>query len=150
MMFSLLLVGALVLLREGMNLTEAEAVRLEQSLERSPNDHDARVRLLAYWTTRPETADAAAVKAARARHITWMVQRWPQDELFGSGSRMARIHLKGRWADPEAFAEIKKIWMARSKVDRIASSFAAEWLELGDPQEAASLYESLGDRKSVV
>src|SRR5438045_1883910 len=103
------------LLAEGAHLSDADATKLEASLEQSPTNHDARLTLLAYWTTRPETAGAATVKAARARHITWIVQHWPQDEIFGIAPRLTRIYTAGLWADPDSFDKVSKIWLEQAK-----------------------------------
>jgi len=138
-LFAADVVSVFKLIDEGAKLSDTAAAAMEQS-----DDRESHIRLLSYWTSRPETADAAVVKVARARHIWWILQHSPKDDLFGTASRIARIYTAGRWADPESFTAIEKFWLAQPP-----SRAAADWIELGDPPEAARIYEALGLQREL-
>src|SRR5688572_11611304 len=85
------------LIKEGGAMSPADAATLEQQVDKKPNDEEARIRLLAHYVKPPAGADLAAVRAARAKHILWMIENDPKDgmDLFQGVSRIYRINCRG-------------------------------------------------------
>jgi hypothetical protein len=68
------------ILADGWTLTAGEAAKLEQHVERDPEDLKARIRLLSYYTqyiVQPEL---------RSKHLLWLVERHPDSDVFQLGT----------------------------------------------------------------
>lgn len=108
------------LLKKGPALTESDAKQLEARLEKKPDDYESRILLLAYYTSLPSGMDLAQVKAARARHILWIIENDPEHGLglFQLASGVYEIHCKGdSLADAEAFGAVSKLWLEKLRAD---------------------------------
>lgn len=66
-------------LRAGRELSQEAAAALEQRLTGDPSDETARVRLIAYYFSRPRDSDARKRKIG---HILWLVRNRPESEVL--------------------------------------------------------------------
>lgn len=140
------------LIQDGEQLTDKAASELEKLLVRKANDRESRIKLLAYWAGRPSNTDGETVKRARARHILWIIEKSPKDDLFATNSRIAQVYLDGLWADQETFAAARILWqghLARKSDDKSLLANAAGWLALGDTSEAERMFTRLGNTRSL-
>lgn len=140
------------LIRAGAKLSEADADKLERAIEKHPDDRTARIKLLSYWSSRPDCGDADPVKSARARHALWLIERLPQDDLFKTNSRIADVYTSGKWADSAAFEAGKKLWLENLRThpdDREMCLTAASWMAPGAPEEAERVYAGCGNARAV-
>src|SRR5437762_11366267 len=69
------------LLKKGSSLSANDAASLEDRIKKKPKDEDARVQLLSYYAKPPAGVDLSTVKAARARHILWLIEIDPAHGL---------------------------------------------------------------------
>jgi len=102
------------LLKHGRALSAADADKLEQRVKKKPDDEEARIQLLSYYAAPPDGADLSTVKAARLRHILWLVKKDPKDGLglFHVSTGVYRLHCVGdSLADPEAFQRVSEMWL---------------------------------------
>jgi hypothetical protein len=85
------------LLKKGASLTAPDAAKLEERVKEKPDDDEARIQLLSYYAGPQPAADLPAVKAARARHILWLIANDPKDGLglFPAGTGVYRMHCAG-------------------------------------------------------
>lgn len=103
--------------------------------------------MLSYWSSRAETGDVENQKAARARHVLWIVEHSPKDDLFRTATRVAQIYLSGRLADAITFEAIKRLWLRhlqKSPDDEQLIVNAGSWFELQAPEDAERLYIERG------
>ena len=116
----------------------AEAVRsLESGLERAPDDAEARAELLGYYFRRAFGSEEA--KAARQRHILWLIGNRPDAPILRLPEGRLDPHLDG-----SAFREGKQVWL--SQVEREPKNAAilgnaAAYLLFEDRAAAESLYK---------
>lgn len=127
----------------GYDLSLAEAQRLEDSLQKNPDDTAAHTTLLAYYF-RNGLRDMAPekVKQARRRHILWLIEHHPEDRLAGAPE--ARVDVGGYLADPEGYVQAAAAWRketAKPEVSSAVSANAARFFTLTEIEFAASLLE---------
>ena len=106
------------LLKKGAALSAEEAAKFEKRVTKKPDDEQARIQLLSYYATPPSGADLSAVKAARARHILWLIEHDPKDGLglFQVSTGVYRLHCQGdNLADPDAFKRASELWLDLTK-----------------------------------
>jgi hypothetical protein len=91
-------------------LSPVDAQRLETAVESDPHDLVARGALLDYYFL--ARMDPAVAIPARRRHILWLIERTPDDELAGTPA--ATIDVAGHWlADPQGFKLASAAWRAQ-------------------------------------
>jgi hypothetical protein len=121
--------------RAGRALTPTQAAELEKRLETSPNDLGPRVALLGYYfATAPRVEGVGAAKAARRRHIIWMIENIPEEQV-AMLSEMTIDPAGHSLADPEGYAAAKALWKARSddpKANPLVLRHAAYFFRLHD------------------
>jgi tetratricopeptide (TPR) repeat protein len=128
----------------GRDLSLAEAQRLEDSLQKNPDDTTAHTTLLAYYF-RDGLRDMAPekVKEARRRHILWLIEHHPEDRLAGAPE--ARFDLVvGSLADPEGYVQAAAAWRKEAAKPEASSAVltnAAHFFTLTENEFAASLLE---------
>src|ERR1051326_2686668 len=141
------------LVKEGYSLTTAEADQLEASVRRTPNDQTARLKLIGYYAGIPKSTPVEVVRARRADHILWLIQQKPKSALFQYITAVWKIFVAGdELADPEAFDRARTLWLAHIKAtprDEQLKTYAASFLELGDPQTAASLLNEVKKTRAL-
>jgi tetratricopeptide (TPR) repeat protein len=128
-----------LVLRDGRKLSAQEAERLEQSLEREPEDLASRARLLAYYFSGSIKDRGAEAKiAARRRHILWLVQHHPESEL--AGTSVASLDRSGHvLADAEGYEKARQLWIesaSRADADSSVLLNAARFFRLSEKPRA--------------
>src|SRR5437868_4316592 len=71
------------LIEQGARLGQAAAQDLEIALEGNPEDLAARAKLIGYYYYQWMQPGEAATKAARRRHILWLIGHHPEAPLAG-------------------------------------------------------------------
>jgi hypothetical protein len=102
------------LIKKGHALSARDAAKLEDRLEKKPTDEEARIQLLSYYAGPPAGADLSAVKAARARHVLWLIENDPSNGfgLFQIATGVYHLHCQGDdLADPETFERVSRKWV---------------------------------------
>jgi hypothetical protein len=67
----------------GLRLSPSEAANLERKLAAHPEDRNARIELLGYYSN--GSYESSEKTAARQRHLLWMVEHRPDDPFLKSG-----------------------------------------------------------------
>jgi hypothetical protein len=116
--------------------------RLEAALKTNPNDRAARSALLDYYFQNGGLNPAQAIPARR-RHILWLIQNAPADEMAGLPA--ATIDAAGhRLADPQGFKLASDAWraqIARPDIGAMALANAARFFKLSDMGLTITLLE---------
>ncbi len=100
------------LVQQGANLTQAAAQEMEAQLEVNPEDLTARTKLLGYYYYQWMRPGEAVAKAARRRHILWLIEHHPEAPVTGLSE--ASIDETGNtMADAEGYAQAKRLWLAQ-------------------------------------
>lgn len=125
-------------LEEGAALSDEAATRIEEQLEKKPDQLQKRLQMLAYYAARASAPDRESVRSARARHILWLVEVHPKADIFDISSRVYAIYPSGdALADPAAFARGRALWLRHIEAapkDQALKKNAATWIEMGDPE----------------
>jgi hypothetical protein len=123
-------------------LSEVQAQQLEAVLKTNPKDRNARRALLDYYFLNA-SLDAAIAKPARRRHILWLIENTPADELAGTPA--ATIDAAGhRLADAEGFKLVSDAWRrqtAKPDISAAALANAAYFFRLSDKAFTIGLLE---------
>ena len=116
--------------------------QFEAALKSDPNDRAARGALLDYYFLNSRLAPAVAVPARR-RHILWLIENAPADELARTPA--ATIDAGGhRLADTRGFRLASDAWraqVAKQDIDAVALVNAAYFFKLSDKAFTISLLE---------
>jgi tetratricopeptide (TPR) repeat protein len=113
------------------SMSADEASRVEALLETSPDDLEARVKLIGYFFL----SDAPDAQARRNGHIHWLISHHPEVDLSGYG-----CIIEDMW--PEAYAEGKRRWqaaVAERPNDTAVLKNASSFLFLFDPTLAEAM-----------
>jgi hypothetical protein len=98
------------IMRQGAKVGAAQAQELEAELEANPEDLAARAKLLGYYYYQWMTPGEAAAKAARRRHILWLIEHHPESSVTGLSE--ATIDQDGtNMADEEGYRQARKLWL---------------------------------------
>ncbi len=122
---------------EGQNLTERDAVRLEETFKKTPDDLEARAILLGYYFGK-QYADEE-VRQARYLHVIWLIEKHPGSYLAGLPYAGLNSHL-----DSENFSRAKKLWLkqvADNEKDTAILKNAANFMYSDEKDEAKKLLE---------
>ena len=123
------------LAREGRTLSPQQAAELEDRITATPDDLAVRTRLLGYYFAASlRTAGPEATRAARRRHILWIIGHHPEAEV-AMLSEMTIDPSGHSLADADAYAEAKKAWLQqvdRHKDDVRVQLHAAKFFRLPD------------------
>jgi len=94
------------------NMTPAQIAELESKVEKSPNDLDARRKLLTFYATSGDMVlGREKTVTARRPHILWLIANHPEHELAGSwGARIFPTD-NDRDADPVGYGQAKALWL---------------------------------------
>lgn len=121
----------------GVDLSDDGAAQLESVLQASPDDLEARTRLLGYYSTR--AFESPAFREARQRHALWVIRHRPESEIAGTPFVSLDPHLDGA-----AYTEARGAWLSlidRSPRDGRLLWNAAQFLTLHDRQQARTFLE---------
>ena len=123
-------------------ISAAQAQQFETALKNNPQDRAARSALLNYYFLNSSLPAAVAIPARR-RHILWLIENAPSDELAGTSA--ATIDAAGhRLADPQGFKLASAAWRAQTaKPDASAAVLAnaAYFFKLSDKPFTINLLE---------
>jgi tetratricopeptide (TPR) repeat protein len=100
------------LIEQGAKLSSTDAAQeLEAKLEADPSDLTSRTKLLGYYYYQWMRPGAGAAKAARRRHILWLIENRPGAPVLALGETEIE-QSDSQMADPEAFEQARKLWTA--------------------------------------
>jgi hypothetical protein len=139
------------LLNKGKALSASDAMKLEARAERKPQDEEARIELLSYYATAPAGADLAGVRAARARHILWLIEHDPKEGLglFQVSTGVYRLHCQGDdLADADAAKRAGELWIQELKkkpADTDIRRSAVAALQFCSPEKAEEILRASRD-----
>jgi len=143
------------LLKKGSNLSPKDAEKLEERVTKKPDDEEARIQLLSYYAARPAGADLSTVKAARARHILWLIENDPKDGLglFQVATGVYRLNCEGdELADPDAFKRAGELWLEQIKKNpgnADIPSRAVRAIQFCSPDQAERLLIEARDQRGL-
>jgi tetratricopeptide (TPR) repeat protein len=120
---------------EGRELSNKEAVKLEEKLKSNPDDLSTRTMLLGYYGLKAfESKDA---RRERQKHIMWVIQNYPQSKIAGLPDTMLYPML-----DREMYYEAKKLWLKQVETHKENTTVignAANFFLLFDTDTAEAL-----------
>jgi hypothetical protein len=137
--------GTFDLLKRGTALTPSDAEKLEARVQDNADDREARIQLLSYYAAMPAGTNMSAVKAARLKHILWIIKNDPKDGLglFQVATGVYRMHCLGdSLADPEGFQRTSEAWLEQVRNDPANAQLrrmAVRAIEYCAPEQAESL-----------
>ncbi|MGH9722129.1 MAG: hypothetical protein ACRD8O_18120 [Bryobacteraceae bacterium] len=98
------------LAQQATTMSPEEAAKLETQIEKAPGDWTARAKLIGYYYYQWMPVGEQGAKAARRRHVFWMIQNQP--ELPLAGIQEAVIEPQGSaLADLEGWQKARELWM---------------------------------------
>lgn len=100
------------LVKDGAVLSPAAADRLEAQLQENAEDLPARTKLLGYYFYQWMRPGEAASKAARRRHILWIVQNRPGDQIAGL-NEVVIFPTGDSLADPDGYRQARELWLSQ-------------------------------------
>jgi len=143
------------LLNKGKSLSPQDAEKLEATLRKKPNDRDARIELLSYYSTSPPGIDVQALKQARLGHILWLIENDPKEGLglFQLVTGVYRLNCTGdNLADPEGFKRASDLWLEQVKKnpgDASVRREAVNAIQYCLPEQAEQLLLEAQDRSGL-
>ena len=132
------------LLKSGAALTAVQVNEREQVLAKDSTKEEERIELLAYYASRPAAMELEAIKAARLRHILWLVQHDPKSGLglFMVVNGAYRVNCRGdELADADGYRQVRELWVeqaSRFLGDDQIQKQAVQAVEYCDPEKAES------------
>jgi tetratricopeptide (TPR) repeat protein len=132
------------LTREGYRLTPEQAASLEEALAKTPEDLEARARLMGFYFAPASQSLAMAARIhARRRHIIWLIATHPDSPLLNSSE--ATVNPTGQYlGDTEGYQAVQKAWMeamAKNYDSPAVLGNAARFFYLSEKGLAADIYE---------
>jgi len=128
------------LVRQGANLSPAAAQELEAQLSTNPEDLNARAKLLGYYWYQWMRPGEEAAKAARRRHILWLIDHHPDSPVTGL-EEAAISELGNSLVDPEGYEQARQKWlslMETQKGNAAVLGNAAKFFQMSDKNLAES------------
>ncbi len=127
---------------EGHRLSAQQVKALEVRLENTPDDLPARARLLGYYfATAIKVAGPEATRAARRRHILWVIEHHPENDI-ATLSEFTIDRAGHALADAEGYGQARTLWLdqiRQRKDDVRVLLHAAEFFKLPDKALALTL-----------
>src|SRR5215510_8082441 len=128
------------LAQQGASLSQAAAQELEAGLEKNPEDLAARAKLLGYYWYQWMRPGEAVAKAARRRHILWLIEHHPDSPI--TGIEEAALSETGKsLVDPEGYQQAREMWLANmqsKKSNAAVLGNVAKFFRLSDKDLAES------------
>ena len=143
------------LLNKGLALSAKDSEKLEERLKKKPNDEEARIQLLSYYTSLPAGADLSTVKAARSAHIYWLIANDPKDGLglFQVLTGVYKLHCVGdELADPAAAQRATELWVEQVRKNPGNAAIrlkAVQVIQYCSPEQAELLLTEANDRAGL-
>jgi tetratricopeptide (TPR) repeat protein len=120
---------------EGRRLSAQQVKELEGRLTNTPDDLPARARLLGYYfATAIRVAGPEATRAARRRHILWVIEHHPENDITML-SEFTIDPAGHSLADAEGYGQARTLWLGqidRRKGDVRVLLHAARFFQLSD------------------
>src|SRR5262249_39642292 len=120
-----------VLAMAGQNLSAEQVSDLEAALTKTPDDLDARTKLLGYYMFRSTNSEA---KIVDRKHVLWIIENHPEAPITGTPFCQIDAIL-----DPDGFREAKQLWEDQIKAqsnDVNVIGHAAQFFLLADSARA--------------
>jgi tetratricopeptide (TPR) repeat protein len=120
---------------KGRELTNKEALKLEEKLRKNPDDLSIRTMLLGYYDLKAFKLKDA--RKARQRHVVWIIQNYPESKIAGLPYTNLDPLLDG-----EKYYEAKKLWLKQVETHKENTAIignAANFLLLNDMDTAETL-----------
>lgn len=96
---------------EGQKLTSDEALKLEERILSTPNDLQARARLLGYYVRQDNLKIGKSdIIAARRRHILWIIEHRPQSDALALPDALISP-ANDPLADPVGYQQGRDLWI---------------------------------------
>src|SRR5256885_16976573 len=99
------------MVQQGANLSRGAAQELEAQLEKNPEDLTARAKLLGYYWYQWMQPGEAAAKAARRRHILWLIEHHPDSPVVGIEEAVLS-DAGNSLVDPEGYQQARQLWLS--------------------------------------
>jgi hypothetical protein len=128
------------LMEQGSNLGLGAAQELESQLEKNPEDLNARAKLIGYYYYQWMQPGEAATKAARRKHILWLIEHHPDSPILNL-AEVAIEDTGNSLADPEGFKQARQLWVSQMearKTDGPMLGNMAKFFQMTDKNLAES------------
>src|SRR5260370_6789988 len=128
------------LMEQGSNLGRDAAQDLEAQLEKNPEDLAARAKLIGYYYYQWMQPGEAATKAARRRHILWLIEHHPDSPILNL-AEVAIEDVGNSLADPEGYKQARQLWLSQMearKSDAYTLANLAKFFQMTDKNLAES------------
>jgi len=125
----------------GAKLDAAGAAQLEQNLPPESASQNARTTLLSYLAGAPAAANPEEIRKARARHIAWFVETWPEAPILDSPFVIINAAAEPL-ADRAAYEHVRELWLqqlARDPASQTILAHATNFLRIADPEKIEPL-----------
>src|SRR5262249_16548711 len=126
------------LMERGANLDGETAHALEAKLEKSPEDLAIRAQLLGYYYYQWNKVGEDAARAARRRHILWLIEHHPDSPVLSLAE--TPIEENGNsLADPEGYKQARQLWLSQleaRKSDAFLRGNLAKFFQMTDKELA--------------
>ena len=142
-------------IEKGVALSAQDAAKLEERLAKKAGDEEARLQLLAYYAQPPAGMDLEAVKAARAKHIFFLIENDPKEGmgLFNIATGIHRINCQGDpLADSAAFERSKELWLIAVQKNPESVEVrrgAVDAIQFCEPERAEKMLLESGDEVAL-
>jgi hypothetical protein len=101
--------GVLAILADGWKLTSASAAKLEADVERDPENLNAHIRLLSYYTqyiVEPEL---------RSKHLLWLIERHPDSDVFQLNTVVTAVAPDYSGVDSPNIERARALWLQQAE-----------------------------------
>jgi tetratricopeptide (TPR) repeat protein len=134
---------------EARRMTPEQVAALEAVVIKTPDDREARQKLLLYYSDFERRLDPAGI-AARRSHVLWMIEHHPDHEAPISWWTRIYTTNQDANADPEGYAQAKRLWLAhlaKPGVPVQTLTNAARFFEVADKPLAEAAYLKAAERE---
>jgi tetratricopeptide (TPR) repeat protein len=98
------------LVEQGSGMSRDAAQAAERALESNPGEVSARAKLIGYYFYQWMSVGGETARAARRRHILWIIKNMPESSLAGAYEII--IEPRGnQLADEEGFEKARELWV---------------------------------------
>lgn len=131
------------LARDGYKLSQADAEKLEATLNQSPEDMTTRVKLLGFYFRGQamKIYGHDATIEARRRHILWLIEHHPESEAAELSE--ATIDRAGHGlADASGYDQASALWMEEARLHQDSAAVlthASKFFQLSNKERAIAL-----------
>ena len=105
------------IVQQGASISQSAAQALEAQLETNPEDLTARAKLLGYYWYQWMRPGEAVSKAARRRHILWLIEHHPDSPVAGV-EEASLTEFGNALVDPEGYQQARKLWLSLMEANK--------------------------------